>query len=547
MVSVIVPVYNTENYLEECIQSIVSQTYQDLEILIINDGSADRSGDICRKWEERDPRIKYIEKQHEGQGAARNLGIRLASGEYLIFVDSDDYIDKNLIHTVHAYIEKEHADMCVYAHCWLGEKVVKKLLGYKTVQGQNAKEHKELLGNMTPIMCDKMYSTRLIKDTNIAMSNRICEDLVLNARLYMKAEKVCMLDIPLYYYRYKREGNLSTNYQRYSEVEESLNELINIFHREGNFERYWIQLYIISFNMLKDILFRIKRREDLEVPLDMKNRYLEFWNAYRGCLGKWFSEYLSMELQEKNYMLIGSYNLRIIIHTLLLDEDFLREDYGYSSIISLMSDPADRKLSWKGSQFKNAYRERCVRQDIEKSFSQNADFRNRDYIILDLLDETADLIEVQPGRYITESEFLKELDLPEIRTCRRIPFLSGQRRGLFDTYVKKFADKVNQTEIPVILIKNFLCERHSAYADVFTNYEQTGKIRQINRELEWCYQKLSGCVSHVIVIEASEFQEFAFTQEDFPLGCEPFYYNHIYYQRMAIQMSRRIHDGACEV
>ena len=84
MVSVIVPVYNTENYLdylEECIRSIVSQTYQDLEILIINDGSTDGSGSICREWEEWDPRIDYMEKRHEGQGIARNLGIRSASGE----------------------------------------------------------------------------------------------------------------------------------------------------------------------------------------------------------------------------------------------------------------------------------------------------------------------------------------------------------------------------------------------------------------------------------------------------------------------------------
>lgn len=541
MVSVIVPVYNTEKYLEECIRSIVGQTYQELEILIINDGSVDGSGSICKKWEKLDQRIKYIEKRHEGQGAARNLGVQSASGEYLIFVDSDDYIDKNLIHTVHEHIVKEQADICIYAHYWIGDKKVKKLLGYKTAQGQNAKAHKELLGNMTPIMCDKMYSSRLIKGTNITMSNRMCEDLVLNAQLCIKAEKVCMLDIPLYYYRYKREGNLSTDYGRYPEVEESIGELLNTFHGEGNFERYWIQLYIISFGIFKDFLFRIKRRE--EVPADVKDKYPDFWNAYRGCLGRWFSKYLSMELQEKKYMLTGSYNLRVIIHTLLLDEDFLREDYGYSSIISLMSDPVDVDLPWGHGLFRNAYRERCVRQDIEKSFLRNNGLKDHDYLVMDLLDETADLIEAHPGRYITDSEFLKGLDLLEIHRCRRIPFLSGERRILFEDSVKKFADKVNQADISVVLVKNFLCEKHSAYADVFTDYDQIRKLRKMNQELEWCYQKLSACFRHVIVVDASEFQEFAYTQENFPFGCEPFYYNHIYYQRMAIQMGRCIHTG----
>ena len=85
VVSVIVPVYNTELYLEECIQSIVNQTYRALEIIIINDGSTDNSGAICRKWEKLDNRIRYIEKENEGQGIARNIGIRLSAGDYIIF------------------------------------------------------------------------------------------------------------------------------------------------------------------------------------------------------------------------------------------------------------------------------------------------------------------------------------------------------------------------------------------------------------------------------------------------------------------------------
>lgn len=90
IVSVIVPVYNTEEFLEKCIQSIVNQTYRELEIIMINDGSTDSSGSICRKWERLDERIWYIEKENEGQGIARNTGIQIANGEYIIFVDSDE-------------------------------------------------------------------------------------------------------------------------------------------------------------------------------------------------------------------------------------------------------------------------------------------------------------------------------------------------------------------------------------------------------------------------------------------------------------------------
>lgn len=88
MVSVIIPVYNTEPYLDECFHSVANQSYRDLQIIIINDGSTDGSDAICRKWEKEDTRIRYIKKKNEGQGAARNLGIQMAEGEYIMFVDS---------------------------------------------------------------------------------------------------------------------------------------------------------------------------------------------------------------------------------------------------------------------------------------------------------------------------------------------------------------------------------------------------------------------------------------------------------------------------
>ena len=112
MVSVIIPIYNTEPYLEQCIESVVNQSYRDLEIILINDGSTDGSGDICRKWEKSDSRIRYVEKCNEGQGVARNLGIGLANGEYMVFIDSDDYLDLNLIQKAYDFITEQKADIC---------------------------------------------------------------------------------------------------------------------------------------------------------------------------------------------------------------------------------------------------------------------------------------------------------------------------------------------------------------------------------------------------------------------------------------------------
>jgi len=96
MISIIVPVYKVEKYLDKCIKSIVSQTYSNLEIILVDDGSPDKSGLICDKWERLDSRIKVLHQKNAGAGAARNTALKLAQGEFISFVDSDDYLSVNM-------------------------------------------------------------------------------------------------------------------------------------------------------------------------------------------------------------------------------------------------------------------------------------------------------------------------------------------------------------------------------------------------------------------------------------------------------------------
>lgn len=584
-VSVIIPVYNTEDYLDECIRSVVGQDYSNLEIILINDGSTDGSGSICRKWESRDARIRYVEKENEGQGTARNLGIRMAAGEYLIFVDSDDYIEHNLVSQVYSRITEEKADICVYASRGIGDKGNGGSLEFKLAKGNCVEADRELLGQMIPILCNKMFSAGLLHRTGVFMNNRMCEDLVFNARVYMEAVRICFLDMPLYHYRYLREGNFSTNYRRYCEVEESIQELNEIFLQEDRFEKYWQQLYEISFNMFKTVLFRIGVWKEYKAPPEMKNRYPEFFRSYKSFLSRWYRQYLTMELQEKNFLLVGSYSLRVTVHALLLNEEFLREDYAASSIVSLMSRPCYRigKTALKGNEsaacnggnvsahagivadrldallestgWKNPYRKRCVEQDIRKYFQFHAGLEEKDYVAVDLLEEISDLIEIDGGYYITESEFLREAGpevLEALEGCSRIPFLSAARRELFRRYVPLFTQILEQADVQVIVVKNFLCEKHGEYYDRLTEYGSADscsgkpysleKIREINRELEWCYGYLLRCLPDAAVADALEFQELEFTHDAFPFGREPVYYNSGYYQRMAIQVNRGIRN-----
>lgn len=113
LISIIVPVYNVELYLDKCMESIVNQTYKNLEIILIDDGSTDDSGKKCDEWARKDNRIKVIHKENGGVSSARNVGLEMAKGEYIGFVDSDDFIDENMYEMMHREIKKDEIDLVI--------------------------------------------------------------------------------------------------------------------------------------------------------------------------------------------------------------------------------------------------------------------------------------------------------------------------------------------------------------------------------------------------------------------------------------------------
>lgn len=112
LISIIVPVYNVEKYLSECIDSILAQTYENFELILVDDGSPDNSGKICDEYEEKDKRIKVIHKENGGVSSARNTGLDNAKGEYITFIDSDDVVDKQYLELMHQKLTETNSDMC---------------------------------------------------------------------------------------------------------------------------------------------------------------------------------------------------------------------------------------------------------------------------------------------------------------------------------------------------------------------------------------------------------------------------------------------------
>ena len=203
LITMIVPVYNAEQYLDVCIKSLVDQTYRDLEIILINDGSTDKSGDLCEVWAKKDSRIRYYYQENRGVGAARNRGLREARGEYISFVDADDFLCEDFCRQMADILISQNADI---VHC---EAIHIIEDGRSEIRGKNSlltytcksteyeycsmKGHYEVWG--------AMYTRNVLDGLLFPEDLYVGEDTVFFAMAVHNAKNLAYYDAALYYYR----------------------------------------------------------------------------------------------------------------------------------------------------------------------------------------------------------------------------------------------------------------------------------------------------------------------------------------------------------
>lgn len=224
LVSVIVPVYNVEKYLSQCLDSIIHQTYKNLEIILVNDGSTDGSGKICDDYAAKDGRIKVIHQENGGLSDARNKGLDLMTGQFVTFVDSDDYLENNCIHTLYTYaytcktdisigkfieFEENTSQFLFHNHLNNGNKI-EFLTGDQCLE----RHHKYFLGIFVTAWA-KLYRTSLFNDSNPCKSIRyplgvLHEDQYTTHKLFFKSNKIVFVNDYLYVYRVRKNSITNT-------------------------------------------------------------------------------------------------------------------------------------------------------------------------------------------------------------------------------------------------------------------------------------------------------------------------------------------------
>lgn len=268
LTSIIIPIYNSEKYLIECLESVVHQTYKNIEIILINDGSTDNSKDICTKYLQEYSNIKYFEKSNSGVSDTRNIGLKHASGKYTMFIDSDDVYELNYVEEMVKSLEKNQSQLAYssYYKYYKNKKIINQL-----DSSQNKNLLIELFSSnyMQGYLGNKIYLTNIIKKYNLSFAKNIntSEDLLFNYNYIQNIEKVSYCNNSSYIYRMRKSSLLNNQ-----KTDLSVFKIIDyITTKDTEFYNYaeffYLNIYFKYYKILKKehILNNYPKRTILDV------------------------------------------------------------------------------------------------------------------------------------------------------------------------------------------------------------------------------------------------------------------------------------------
>lgn len=216
LVSVIVPVYNVEQYFSYCMASILEQSYKNLEIILVDDESTDSSGAMCDAYARQDSRVKVIHKRNGGLSSARNAGIENMTGKYVVFIDSDDYIRVDHVQLLLKYAQKDNSDLVIASYAKVaGDQVYNKITkpDKHIIFNRNEIQY-EMLSRKVPMYAvAKLYKAELFRDIRFP-EGKLYEDIPTSWGVSKLVDRVTYIDIPIYYYRQRLGSIVNTKFQK---------------------------------------------------------------------------------------------------------------------------------------------------------------------------------------------------------------------------------------------------------------------------------------------------------------------------------------------
>lgn len=288
VVSVIVPVYNAEQYLEECIQCILAQSYSDYELILVNDGSTDRSGDICDRYAEQDRRIQVIHKENGGSASARNLGLDCAKGKYIAFVDADDLVHRDFLHTLVGVAEKYYADIVQCEYQVIRDRDVADITRQMEPGIESICSNIEMMEEFckkstyvpTALLWNKLWRAELFKNLRFPEGRGIDDEYLSYQLLYRGNKTVKVEQKPYYYFMSPNSQMRSAPSIKKLDSIEALEQQLQFFQDHDLKRCYNMLLYRYYSSVIGGC--RLIQRyfpEEEEKLKTLQNKRRSFWKA----------------------------------------------------------------------------------------------------------------------------------------------------------------------------------------------------------------------------------------------------------------------------
>ena len=284
LVSIIIPVYNVEDYLKRCVDSIIGQTYKNIEIILIDDGSTDKSGNICDDYLKADKRIKVIHKKNGGLSDARNFGLNISQGDYVCFVDSDDFVSELYVEKLLENSLRTGADVCACNFYYIDEfnkKWIKAEKQEKIYKSDEAiKDIFTVKQNTEVMVWNKIYKKELFDKNDIKFPvGKIHEDNFTTYKIYDKANYVSLINDKLYYY-YQRSDSImgkAFNKKRF-DILIALKEIKKYFSKDNRLQKeVQCNELLINISLLNNM---IKANYSKKMQLKIKNSIVQEKKSY---------------------------------------------------------------------------------------------------------------------------------------------------------------------------------------------------------------------------------------------------------------------------
>lgn len=271
LVSVIVPIYNKEIYLNRCLDTICNQSYSNIEIILINDGSSDNSLNICEEYSKADSRIRIINQENAGVSVARNIGMKESRGDYITFIDADDYVEPNYIEELVRGIKKYNVDF-VQCGTIINDEKVLYCQDQEMIFSNNKEVTIDFLGRgMSGTIWDKLYKKELLEDLQFDEKYNKNEDTLFVLEVVKKANTFVRIGLPLYHYTYKKSDSLTSSFS----LEKDYNLLLYLDSVYAfvfdNYPDLDIFLYKFEFVLLRYMLRELDHLDSIS-PIDRNDK-----------------------------------------------------------------------------------------------------------------------------------------------------------------------------------------------------------------------------------------------------------------------------------